>query len=451
MARADINHARQSKSRFSIPKGRVSTDSVSRSRPKQDARGASQVEPGSSWTSKDTGITPSRLDVDESQPPSPFPEFDDHLPSSGGYEENSISSTRITPRMTPSHSWSAVQNENETTDVPDRSQKGKPGKPKVHIRPMLRKMSRDDAPSASIDLSRSSMDQEGLGIFMNLERDRRQSESLTAAPYRRPSGFHHHHRSTSGTSQYSVGTGSSAGKPGSQYVHAMRPTPRTNTPSLNQSHPPSGDDSDDLDDDSSEVESKPPSGTTAPRFVRASSGPIPRLSLQIEDDSFTRLPGISQANASRPSFGYSRDNGSTLDTASPISRNSLDHVFRSRTRTSTDPVSRAAAVQAARQAFEEKEAAKTRRLEKQQMKLEAKQTRRRSKRIPIEEQESSATPSQEQISEKPKKTSNPKQANAEINARPPASFKSQSKSTWVLFMTWLRTRLFKFRRKMRKR
>lgn len=446
MARADTRNARELK--FPTSKGRISSDSVKRSRARKDSRDASQVEIGGSWTSKDAGATPTHLDTDDSQAPSPFPELDDPLRSPRVYEHTPVSSTKITPHMTPSGSWNAATS-NALDGLNCPSPKSKSAKPKVHIRPMLRKMSRDDAaPSTSVDLSRSSTDQEGLGIYMNMERDRRQSESLIGVPYRRTSSFHH--RSTSGTSQYSAATGSSGGKPGSQYVYAMRPTPRANTPPLSQSHPPSGDESDSLED--GEAETKPKSSFEPPKFVRASSGPVPRLSLQIEDDSFTQLPGISQANVSRPSFGHSRDNGSTLDTASPISRNSLDYVFRSRTRTSTDPVSRAATVQAARQAFEEKEAAKTRRFEKQQLKSEARQSRRRSKRSSTGEQESPVRESQEKISESPKKQPNSKQADTEVHARQqPSSFKSQSKSTWVLFMTWLRTRLFKFRRKMRKR
>jgi hypothetical protein len=162
------------------------------------------------------------------------------------------------------------------------------------------------------------------------------------------------------------------------------------------------------------------------------------------------LPGISQTNVTgRPSFGYSRDNGSIVDTASPISRPSLDHVFRSRTRTSTDPVSRAATIQAARQAFEEKEAAKARRLEKQQIKADERQTRRLVKRNSPEAQGSPATQSREEISEKKGNNKDNQWAKA-YSDEPSVSWKSQSKSNWVLFMTWLRTRVFKFRRRIRK-
>ncbi|KAF7517157.1 hypothetical protein PCG10_001559 [Penicillium crustosum] len=314
-----------------------------------------------------------------------------------------------------------------------RSHKSKSMKPKVHIKPILRKLSRDDAPSTSIDLSRSSTDQEGLGIYMNFEREQR-SETLAGVTYKRtPSGLHN--RSTSGTSQFSNGSGSTASKPGSQYVHPMRQTPRAYTPPLGQSY-------EELSHDSEELDESPESEPSSIQENRTSSGlALPRLSLQIQDDSFTRLPGISQTNVtSRPSFGYSRE---TDGAASPMSRTSLDFVFRSRTRTSTDPISRAATVQAARQAFEEKEAAKNRRLEKQQIKAEERGSRRRLKRHMSEDLESPVQ-SREEISEKPQRSI------VHGSEEPSASWKSQSKSTWVLFMTWLRTRVFKLRRKIKK-
>ncbi|KAE8145372.1 hypothetical protein BDV25DRAFT_164802, partial [Aspergillus avenaceus] len=183
------------------------------------------------------------------------------------------------------------------------------------------------------------------------------------------------------------------------------------------------------------------------------SGKTPRLSLQIHDSSFTRLPGISQTNITgRSSFGYSRDTGSTLDTASPISRSSLDFVFRSRTRTSADPISRAATVKAARQAFEEKEAAKTRKFEEQQMKAEERQIRRKEKhhwRGSLRDDEAPSL-----------NMENDSQKTSDIHDTSPVppksgpdtkhkSWKSQSRNTWMLFLTWLRTRVFKVRRKIR--
>ncbi|KAJ5355770.1 hypothetical protein N7517_010379 [Penicillium concentricum] len=370
----------------------------------------------------------------------PFPDLADNSNSPVNLKKRSSMASSMAMHDTPGEQpWNSEQqlmntSENISSEALDsRPHKSKSIKPKVHIKPILRKLSRDDPPSTSIDLSRSSTDQEGLGIYMNFERERPRSGSLTGVTFKRtPSGLHN--RSTSGTSQFSNGSGSTASKPGSQYVHPMRQTPRAYTPPLGQSYEESSHDSDEL---AESPESEPAS---IPE-TRTSSGPaLPRLSLQIQDDSFTRLPGISQTNVtSRPSFGYSRE---TDGTASPMSRTSLDFVFRSRTRTSTDPISRAATVQAARQAFEDKEAAKNRRLEKQQIKAEERGSRRRLKRHMSEDPESPVQ-SREEISEKP-------QRSVHVTQEPSASWKSQSKSTWVLFMTWLRTRVFKLRRKIKK-
>lgn len=455
MARTDI-HVSQDPVRQGR-KSRLSSDAspLSRSK-KKDTHATSTTSPLEGRLGPNhSGLVPSPLDVDTLQEPSPFPEFISNSQTLRN-KEHGRGSTKITPSMTPNESpWKldtthlfSVPASNESSDGLDyHSQKSKSMKPKVHIKPMLRKMSREDAPSTSIDLSRSSTEQEGLGIYMNHDRDRRHSESLNGMPYRRtPSGLHH--RSTSGASQFSLATGSSGSKRGSQYVYPMRPTQRAYTPSLSQSYQTSVHDSDEQVSGSPGAEPRILDGSEAPRPARAASGTFPRLSLQIDDDLFTHLPNLSQTNiAGRSSFHHSRDNGSTLDTASPISRSSLDFVFRSRTRTSTDPISRAATIQAARQAFEEKEAAKARRLEKQQIKAEEKETRRRGKRNQIGQQTPTVLSREKQF-EKPR-TVNHVQRSHSHDPQPAASWKSQSKSAWVLFMTWLRTRVFKIRRKLR--
>lgn len=467
MARVGVPSAREPA--FPARKGsRLSTDSVSRPHLKMKMRTASRTSGMEDQWADDAGQAPSPLNVDASRESSSFPEYSDYSNSPESKRHGGSLRSTNAPGRTPidtESAWSPDSSHLMSSSGFNDSSEGlrsKHMKPKVHIKPMLRKLSRDDAPSTSIDLSRSSMEQEGLGIYMNFERDRRRSESIT---YRRaPSGLHH--RSTSGTSQLSSATGSSGGKPAaSQYVYPMRPTPRVYTPPLSQSYQTSPNDSDGEDDGldvESRTESRTPSVMETQRTHRASSGPMPRLSLQIEDDSLTRLSGISQTNiSSRPSFGYSRDNGSTLDTTSPTSRPSLDFVFRSRTRTSTDPVSRQATVQAARQAFEAKEAEKNRRIEKQQIKAEERETRRRVKRTQSEGPgpgpgpESPAVHSrEEEVSEKTGHADSservPQTKTFKSEGHPSESWKSQSKSTWVLFMTWLRTRVFKFRRKLKK-
>jgi hypothetical protein len=454
MARSDMQFGQDPA--YPASKSRWSIDSGSRSLSKLNSRKGFKTS-----SMEDPAIL--KHDGLLSREPLPFPEYSDQSLFSDPRAHGSMRSTKTTPAKTPSGSaekfdssffLSGAAVNDFAEGLEHRSHKSKHMKPKVQIKPMLRKMSRDDATtSQSIDLSRSSTEQEGLGIYLNFERERerRQSESLIGTNYRRASSGMHN-RSTSGASQFSITTGSSGGKPGSQYVYPLRPTPRSFTPPLSQSYQTSVNESDDPVEGSPETQANVLPEPEPHRMARASSGPMPRLSLQIDDDSFTRLPGISQTNVSgRPSFGYSRDNGSTVDTASPISRPSLDFVFRSRTRTSTDPVSRAATIQAARQAFQEKEAAKARRLEKQQTKAEERQTRRLVKRASPEAQNAPPARPREELSEKmngsPK---GPKRASKVYDDEPPVSFKSQTKSTWVLFMTWLRTRVFKFRRRIRK-
>ncbi|KAL4917055.1 hypothetical protein BDW62DRAFT_211415 [Aspergillus aurantiobrunneus] len=335
-------------------------------------------------------------------------------------------------------------------DNPSRKHTGK-----VQIKPLVRRVSRDGSQSTSIDLSRSSFEQEGLGIYTSYEKDSIQRDLNTNFPTRKKlSSFHR--RSMSGTSQLSTASSSSMGKPGSHYVHPMRRTPRAYTPPL----VPHSCQNYYFESDGSqkgEVAEDPLAQSNLEindQYTHASSMPKPRLSLHLPDSSFMPLPGASQTNVTgRPSFGYSRDNGSTLDTTSPTSRSSLDFVFRSRTRTSMDPVSRAATVQAARQAFDEKEAAKIRKFEEQRVKAEEKQAKRKEKlghRTSIRdgdieekgwEQDSSNYYNSHDAPHCSHSTTRPSQN--------PENWKFQSKSAWMLFLTWLRTRIFKFRRRIR--
>lgn len=326
--------------------------------------------------------------------------------------------------------------------------------PKPYIMPLLQKTSQKDPPTTALSLSHSSLEHGGLGIIATCKRGRQSDPVVTDLASRKNiPGIHH--RSTSGTSQFSSASSSSVNKPGSQNIHLMRQATRSYTPPPSQSHQASLFESDASGNrDSGEGDPLGWSGSdTFYPSVRASSGQTPRLSLQTHDNSFTRLPGISQTNvAGRSSFGYSRDNGSTLDTASPISRSSLDFVFRSRTKASTDPISRAATVQAARQAFEEKEAAKKRKFEEQQMKAEEKQIRRREKhhwRASLRDEET-PSPAWEKV---PQDAPNLPCGSNPISSTPqpssnPGSWKSKPKNTWVLFLTWLRTRIFKLRRRI---
>lgn len=418
MARAEVEYSRESV--LPVLKNRLTGETGSLQRPQKPRP---KIEGGRSASYS--------LFPHSSKNPqeSPFPDVSDNVRSPVDHKKRgSVASsfahdTSIEQPNSESPEWINALEPNASSDD-FRNRKNKSINPKVHIKPILRKMSRDEAPSTSIDLSRSSTEQEGLGIYMNFERDH--AGSLAGVRCRRASSVLHN-RSISGNSQFSHGSGSSGGKPGSDYVHPMRQVPRKYAQSLGQGSAHGSE-----LDESTEHESAGLQTPYVPSPAR------PQLSLQTFNDS----PPRSQTNLASPqSFGYSRD----LDnTASPSSRNSLDFVFRSRTRTSTDPISRAATVQAAREAFEEKEAAKNRRLEKQQIKAEERGSRRRLTRHFSEGPASPVTQSREDLSEKPQGST----LHASEGHSP--SWKSQSKSTWMLFMTWLRTRIFKLKRKIRK-
>lgn len=317
---------------------------------------------------------------------------------------------------------------------------------RVHTMPVNRKISRDQSSSASSTFPRASVDNDGPAASSSSDRDgRRNDQPITRAMTQTCI----HHRSTSGTSELSTASGSSMSKPNPHYVHPMRQAPRTYTPPLNQSYQTSIAESDNsVKGGHAEEDPVAQWGSDSlHQSMRGSSGQTPRLSLQIQEDPFTKLHGTSQTNLSgRQSFGYSRDAGSLLDTASPISRSSLDFSFRSRTRTSMDPISRAATVQAARQAFEEKEAAKARKLEEQQLKAEAREIRRKEKqpwRVSLRQDEEGWQMERSEVHGIPAPSRPASQPEAAVE-----TWKPQPKNTWMHFLTWLRTRLFKIRRRI---
>ncbi|EAW10865.1 uncharacterized protein ACLA_064970 [Aspergillus clavatus NRRL 1] len=317
------------------------------------------------------------------------------------------------------------------------------------------RFSRDDSALVSIDLSRSSFEGKGLNIFTNSDVQGYQSGIFPRSTARGAvSGMKS--RSISGTSYFSMASTTSTDKPGLHSSQSMRQAPGVYTNQLSQSSQASVIESDSSEekDSTNPASSTRSTGDPFHSWGRSSSTQTPRLSLQMHDSSFTRLPGISQTNLTgRSSFGYARENGSSIDAASPVSRSSLDFVFRSRTRTSMDPISRAATIQAARQAFEEKEAAKTRKFEEQQLRAEERQMKRKERqnpRPPVKGEESQGRTSTDVLSEKPSAVEEPDYSPSISQPRSNSgSWKSQSRNSWMLFLTWLRTRIFKMRRRMR--
>ena len=258
-------------------------------------------------------------------------------------------------------------------------------KSKVKIKPLLRKFSSQEKVPGKVDLSRSAAENEGLGIYTSSEFD----GSQFGLDARR--GFHN--RTVSGTSEISTIT-TASNRYGTQYVHPMRQTSRPYTPPVPSSYKTS-------------LESEAPTVTTAgdlPYFethsrtassnttaTPTSYAPIPSTRkpppLHIRTGSSSRLTSPSQTNlpGTPSSLRFNTDTITPADMVSPTARSSFESKIFKRSRsntanTATDPISQQATVQALRQKFQEKEAAKDRKYQEAEARAQEKEARRQERR-----------------------------------------------------------------------
>lgn len=256
-------------------------------------------------------------------------------------------------------------------------------KTKVMIKPFLRKLSSQE--QTSIDLSLSAAENEGLGIYNSSEISG--GPAYTEIGYGSINARAYHHRTTSGSSQISTNTSSSNHRYGTHYVHPMHQTPRPYTPTLAASYQNSLD---------SEI--------SVPAPIRASSegshfesthdapisfAPLPSTRripppLHLGSGSFLHLTSSSQTNlpGTPSSLRRRTDNIDNLDIMPPTARSSLDSSFRKRSRanTQTDPATQAATVQALRQKFNEKEAAKDLKFQQAEARAKEKEAKKKEKK-----------------------------------------------------------------------
>lgn len=255
------------------------------------------------------------------------------------------------------------------------------------IKPYLRKMSLrdDDLDQGRLDLSRPSAENDsltGLGICEDAPSFSRSVSDVSFIPSTRRKASHS--RATSGPASLAVAA-SGPLRP-TQPFAPLREAPRSFTPPATVSQ---GDTSDDEAEESVGVLTndirQPDYEPWKPRrSVSISSNPaITPLSQTYTAGSLTKLTSASQSNLSirsQPSYDHlksgrtHRNTGRTSDyPTSPSARTSIDKAFSFITRTSEpeDAASRAAAIRAARRAFEEKEAAKDRKYEKEEVKRRA--------------------------------------------------------------------------------
>ena len=260
---------------------------------------------------------------------------------------------------------------------------------KVKIRPLLRKLSSQE--KNSIDLSRSAAENEGLGIYTSsaIGGDGRDESNL---------GYHmgtrrpNHTHTTSGSSQISATTASSTHRPGAQYVHPMRQTPRPFTPPITHSYQTSRTSSDipstkvaNISEERSHTRLDY-NTTHNPAAVPYAPLPSSRRTpppLHVRTYSASRLASSSQSNlpGTPSSLRQQTDIHISPDTMPLTARSSLENVFRKRGRsnTSLDPNAQLLAVQALRAEFDAREAAKELKFREAEAKAMEKETRKRQK------------------------------------------------------------------------
>lgn len=228
-------------------------------------------------------------------------------------------------------------------------------KPRVMIKPLLRKLSAPE-PNA-IDLSRSLAENEGLGIYTASEIiGAPNSEDAETARY---GGYHNRNASDH---SYTSTMSAPAHRFGTQYVHPMKQVPRPYTPPSGPSYPNS------LEAHTDAVGSLRGSGeANRPDLSREVQSylSLPTLraitpALNNPPGSYTHFTNPSQTNlpATPSSLRFHTDYIEARDMRLPSARSSLESAFRTRGRAQTDPAARAATVAALRQKFNEKEAAK---------------------------------------------------------------------------------------------
>ncbi|MCJ1483843.1 hypothetical protein MMC06_004011 [Schaereria dolodes] len=260
---------------------------------------------------------------------------------------------------------------------------------KVKIKPLLRRLASHE--STTIDLNRSAEENEGLGIYSSSTLGaKRGGADVTYNSGKK--GYHA--RTTSATSQISATTTSSNHRPGAQYVHPMRQTPRPYTPPLAHSYQNSLASSElsaarsavtAADQQHSAAQTREPSFETSPLAY----APLPSTKrtpppLHLRTTSATRLTSSSQTNipGTPSSLRLHTENLTSPDAMPQTTRSSLESAFRkrSRTNTNTDPAAQAAAVLALRAEFNAREAAKDLKIQQAAERVQEKEAKKKEKR-----------------------------------------------------------------------
>jgi hypothetical protein len=262
------------------------------------------------------------------------------------------------------------------------------------IKPYLRKLSSKD--NNDLDLSRPAAENErlaGLGIIDYGSHTRTVGDVSFASVKSR-----NHARSTSNTSQFS--TSSSLQRP----MPSIRQSPRPYTPSISKSTPVSTllnaasepEDNTMTDDEFRVRQAAYDPARKSGSLSSSTPGQVaPALHIHTTGSSSLLAGSYSQSSVSLTSpIAQSKPRGDTvksMDTTSPSSRTSFDKAFgfiRPGRDSPVDAQSRAASIRAARQAFEEKEAAKERKYDREAHKQVERETKKQYKKVERESRKS---------------------------------------------------------------
>jgi hypothetical protein len=280
-----------------------------------------------------------------------------------------------------------------------------PPKARTKVKPMLRKLTQSE--KNSLDLDRPAELQDGLGIYDYGTGSR----SAHDVNYRESGRRGYHARSTSGTSQFSTGTGGSH-RTGS-FVHPFQQTPRPYTPPISaasyqnslreseQSQPSSPILTEDEDRFRPNYRSTSNLSNRAGSITGGSSTKSPIISqpLRIQTSktqptSSSRLALATSHTSLHNSLLSPADIVSPAETMSPSGstfRSSIDKGFRLRSRSEVDTRTHAQQIADARRKFQEKEQAKEERAARAEIAALEKRQRAEARQIERGHRRSSAS------------------------------------------------------------
>ncbi|CRG91506.1 hypothetical protein PISL3812_08555 [Talaromyces islandicus] len=318
---------------------------------------------------------------------------------------------------------------------------------RVSVKPHIRnRPPRDERLSTSIDLSRSSLELEGLGIYTNLERDSRFSQP-------RNSVSSHYPRSITEIA-------SNTTRIGQTYVHPRRQVPTSLTPSLSES----------------------PRCSIDEGYFSTTNGSLSgfdTVQTPVLDEDSRSFRELKTARTFSADFSSPNKSSAIQRTNTDVTSLMRGGSWKrlSKRQTLPDSTARAAAVHAARIAFEEKEANKGKKVEVLRKKAPERESHRNNNNH--NQQSPNRSPKQTFNDESPLQvekssrraslaahftTSSPHDneegpdIETKIKERPQTDgaevirIRSQSPvgnaNNWVRFMTWSRTRYYKAKRRV---